>query len=271
MYLFELKHVSFSYPNKKALDDISFTVEKGASLGLLGANGSGKTTLLKLMDGLLFPHTGEVLFDGYEISEKHLSDTGFYAYFRGRVVMVFQNADIQLFNNTVADELHYTPFQLGMKTEDIQKRTEDILRLCEIKHLEDRAISSLSDGEKKRVAIGSVLTINPSVILLDEPTSTLDQRSVSWLVELLSELRKTGKTMIVSTNDLSFIDEVIDDGIIISEDHRMLLGAPAKALLDDTDTLYKANLVHAHVHHHDGIKHTHIHRHFIGHKHTSEH
>jgi cobalt/nickel transport system ATP-binding protein len=268
MSIFELKNVNYLYLNKiPALNDISLSIDQGEQVAIIGANGSGKSTLLKLLDGLIFPSSGVVKAFGKIFTENILDGDGgdFPQFFRKKVGLIFQNSEAQLFCPTVMDEIKFGPLQLDIPKEDIIQRVNDVMEMLNIKTLKDRAPYTLSGGEKKKVAIASVLSINPDVLLLDEPTNGLDPRTQRWLVELLIELRKTGKTIIIATHDLEIVEEVSERAVVFNEDHRIVGDGEAKSILNDTALLMGVNLIHEHSHKHTEI----IHKH--NHVHTSEH
>jgi cobalt/nickel transport system ATP-binding protein len=268
MSIFELKNVNYLYLNKiPALNDVSLSIDQGEQVAILGANGSGKSTLLKLLDGLIFPSSGVVKAFGKILTENILDGEGgdFPQFFRKKVGLIFQNSEAQLFCPTVMDEIKFGPLQLDIPKEDIIQRVNDVMEMLNIKTLKDRAPYTLSGGEKKKVALASVLSINPDVLLLDEPTNGLDPRTQRWLVELLIELRKTGKTIIIATHDLEIVEEVSERAVVFNEDHRIVGDGEAKSILNDTALLMGVNLIHEHSHKHTEI----IHKH--NHAHTSEH
>ena len=174
-----------------ALEELSLQVRAGERIALLGANGSGKSTLLRLMDGLRFACGGTMRFRGAALTEAAMEDDEFAMGFRRRVGLVFQNPDIQLFNPTVFDEVAFGPLQMGWPREKILERVYSVLQWIGAEHLKDRAPYRLSGGEKKRVAIASVIVLDPDVLLLDEPTAALDPKSQSQVIELLEDLEQT--------------------------------------------------------------------------------
>ncbi len=270
MSIYEIKNVNYLYLNKiPALNDVSLSIDQGEQLAILGANGSGKSTLLKLLDGLIFPSSGVVKAFGKTLTENILDGDGgdFPQFFRKKVGLIFQNSEAQLFCPTVLDEIKFGPLQLDIPEKDIHQRVKDVIEMLNIENLKDRAPYTLSGGEKKKVAIASVLSINPDVLLLDEPTNGLDPRTQRWLVELLLELRKSGKTIIIATHDLDIVEEVSERAAVFSEDHRIVANGKAKAILNDTELLMKVNLIHEHSHRHKGILHAHRHAHSSGHDH----
>jgi cobalt/nickel transport system ATP-binding protein len=257
---FSVEHVSFAYPGHgPCLDDVSFAVAAGERLVLLGPNGSGKSTMLHLLDGLYFPATGSVCARGQPLTEAALEHPPFGPCFRQQVGLLFQNSDVQLFCPTVEDELAFGPLQLRWPPAEIREHIADTLRLLEIERLRQRPPQSLSGGEKKRVALASLLVLKPAVLLLDEPTAGLDPRSQSLMLDLLEALRPTGVTLITATHELTLVPHLADRAIVLGEDHRIAADAPADKVLADLDLLARVNLIHAHSHHHGRLMHHHPH------------
>ena len=255
------RKLSYSYLGRfAALDDVSFDVARGETLGLLGANGCGKSTLLKVLDGLVFPDTGSFCAFGQPVTEDALEDEQFSTAFRSRIGFIFQNADAQVFSPTVREEIAFAPLQLAIGRDEIEQRIADVLALLEITELADRAPYQLSGGQKKRVAIASVLVMNPEVLLFDEPTAALDPRTQQWLLELIVELRRAGKTIVLATHDLDVLEWVCDRCLVFSEAHRIVLDGTPESVLEDRDTLLAANLIHPHAHRHGELTHAHPHR-----------
>jgi cobalt/nickel transport system ATP-binding protein len=229
-----------------ALDGVSFAVHPGERVALLGANGSGKSTLLKVLDGLVFPDAGSYRAFGQPVTEDNLEDEQFSMGFRSRVGFIFQNADAQVFSPTVREEIAFGALQLGLPREQAAARVEDVLAMLGIADLAGRAPFQLSGGQKKQVAIASVLVMNPEVLLFDEPTAALDPRSQQWLTELLEELGRAGKTIVLATHALDVLHRVADRCLVFSEQHRIVAqGAPAE-LLADRELLLSVNLIHEH-------------------------
>jgi cobalt/nickel transport system ATP-binding protein len=266
--IFNLVNVTFSYvDDRPALKAIDITIGRGEAVAILGSNGCGKSTLLSILNGLLFPTAGIVEAYGTRLTEDQLSFEEFARFFRSRVAFVFQNPDVQLFCPTVLEEVSFGPLQLDLPREEVRRRSHEVLDLLGIEHLADRAPFNLSGGEKKKVAIASVLTINPEVLLLDEPGNGLDPRTQAWFIEFLQRLREAGKTIITATHDLSIVDEIAERILILDEDHQLVADGPGTEILRDQELLLKANLIHEHYHHHNGVLHRHLHSHVIGHRH----
>ena len=264
----ELEQINYSYYGKiPALCDISLGLKQGERFAIIGANGSGKSTLLQIMNGLIHQSEGAFYFRDKEISEKALKDKALLRFFRERVGYVFQDSDVQLFCPTVLDELLYGPLQLEINEEEAFHRAFEVMQILNIENLKDRPSYMLSGGEKKRVAIGSVLTMNPEVLLLDEPTNGLYPRTQCFVVELMLALSEAGKTLVIATHDLSLVDELHARVALLSEDHKIETVGPSEDILRDTDLLLKVNLIHEHMHSHGEAPHKHRHSHYFFHKH----
>ena len=262
--VFELQNVSYSYSeNHSALTNISMVVRAGESIAILGANGSGKSTLLKILCGLIFASSGTTKAFGSALSEAgmELNRSEFARYFRRRVGMVFQDADSQLFSPVVWEEVSFAPLQLGLPEEEVQNRVNESLNLLGIPHLKNRSPQTLSEGEKRKVALASVLSLSPDVLLLDEPSSDLDPRTRVWLSGFLNELHSAGKTIITATHDLELAADTSDHCIILNEQHGIAGAGPTAEMLNNWNLLLDANLVHIHAHRHGQVLHTHPHAH----------
>jgi cobalt/nickel transport system ATP-binding protein len=237
-----------------ALAGIDLTVRPGQHVAVVGANGSGKSTLLKLLDGLVFPTTGEVLAFGAPLTEAALEDPAVRRDFRARVGFVFQDADVQLFCS----------LQMGLAEEEVRGRVNDVAAHLRIGHLLDRPPYSLSGGEKKRVAIASIITMQPRVLLLDEPTNALDPRSQVWLLDVLDDWKDEGRTVVMATHDLSAAAEAADRIVVLSEDHTVVADGEPDEVLAERDLLLSVNLIHEHTHRHASTAHRHAHAHGPG-------
>ncbi|HZP21827.1 MAG TPA: ABC transporter ATP-binding protein [Terriglobales bacterium] len=261
--MFELREVFFDYDGVPALQGLSLDIAKGERVALLGANGSGKSTLLRLLDGLYPAAKGAVLFEGAPLTAEHLQDDSFTLPFRRRVALVFQNPDVQLFNPTVWDEVAFAPLQLRWPKEQVVARVDETLRLMGISALRERPPYRLSGGEKKRVALASVLVLDPEVLLLDEPTATLDPRSQSQVIDLIQEWKGSSRTVITATHQLEIVEDIADR-IIVMEEGRVAADGATGQILGDRELLLRANLVHAHRHSHGDVTHSHPHVHSHG-------
>ena len=269
--IFHLENVCYSYDqNTLALKDINLDVKADERLVFLGVNGSGKSTLLKLLNCLIFPNSGR--FKAYEhyVTEELLDKGEFATFFRSQVAFVFQDSDIQLFSPTVIEDLMFGPLQLGLSKEEAASRVRDLLTVFNIDKLKDCSPNNLSGGEKKKVAIATSLSVNPDVILLDEPTNNLDPKTRVWLYQLLDKLASIGKTVILSTQDLELAKVFAERIVVMDEDHKIAAVDSAEKILADKDLLLEVNLIHEHVHYHKGDAHVHPHNHGKGHKHNRQ-
>lgn len=258
--LFELESVTFSYDGIVALDSLTMTVQSGQRLALLGANGSGKSTLLKLLDALQFAGAGKLSFGGEALTEDRFAQDTFHYAFRKRVGFVFQNPDVQLFSPSVRDELEFGPAQLRLPPDEMNRRVTDAMDLFEISHLADRAPHHLSGGEKKKVALASVLVMQPEVVLLDEPTSGLDPRSQTNLINLLDKWDDGSKTIITATHDLHMLEDLAGQCVIL-ERGRLIAEGKTAEILGNRELLQRANLIHAHRSLRQAGMHAHYHMH----------
>ena len=261
--VFETFNVSYSYiGNSTALESINIKIEKGESVAILGANGSGKSTLLKLLDALYFPTDGKMKAFGTYIDEKRMRDKEFARKFHSKVGLLFQDPDVQLFLPTVWDEVIFAPLQLGMPKEDATEIVSLALNKLGLYHLKDRPPYHLSEGEKKKVTIASILTLDPDVWLMDEPTSSLDPKTQGWVIDFIIDLQERGKTIIVATHDLEIPYVATKRCYVLGENHRVIEEGLSVKILNNTNILLHANLIHKHRHMHKGIIHTHIHKHW---------
>ena len=267
--LLSLNSVSFSYlRTAPVVRDMTVEFHQGERAVILGANGTGKSTLLSLLNGLVFAQQGEVRAFGRVLSERALEDRQFSRMFRKKVAFVFQNPDVQLFSPTVWEDVAFGPLQLGLPQEQVRDIVDGLLESLRIQDLRDRAPHTLSDGQKKKVAIASSLATDPDVLLMDEPTSGLDPRTQVWLIELLHGLNQKGKTIITATHDLAIAADIAERAIVFSEDHTLAGDGPIDEIIRNDDLLLSVNLIHEHAHTHGGTAHVHRHGHF-GHYHAN--
>ena len=266
--LYRLSNVRYAYLNRFSAVQIErMEIPRSARIALIGANGSGKSTLLKLLDGLYFPQQGVVEFDGNSLTEERLREDSVHFAFRKRVGFLFQDPEVQLFSPTVWDEICFAPLQLGWEKEKIRDAGEKTLEQFGLQPLRDRPPYRLSIGEKKKVALASVLVIDPEVLLMDEPTASLDPRTQSVLLELLHQWGENHKTIVTSTHDLSILKEVCDQVFVMQEGSIVHHGTP-QDVLDNHTLLQETNLIHEHTHRHESVVHVHPHTHdFHGHTH----
>lgn len=259
--IFDVRDVVYRYNDVTALDNLTLSINEGQRVTVLGANGSGKSTLLRLLDGLYFPERGAINVFGENLTEERFEDDEFAFAFRRRVALVFQNPDVQLFCPTVYDEVAFGPLQLRWTKDDIRRRVAEMLDVMEIAHLKDRSPHRLSGGEKKRVALASVLVLDPEVLLLDEPTAALDPKSQSQIIDFLIGWGGGNKTVVTATHDLDIVEDIADYCYVFQRGRVAGEGAPSEILRDE-ELLHHTNLIHAHRHVHDtGTIHSHPHLH----------
>lgn len=260
--LFRLRGVHYVYPGDHvALDGIDLEIGLGERVALLGANGSGKSTLLKLLDGIVGPSAGTMRALGRDVAAVAAGHDAFR--FHREVGLVFQDPDVQLFSATVLDDVAFGPLQLGLGRDEVRLRCDEALAEMAIAHLADRAPFELSGGEKKRAAIASVLSLRPSVILLDEPTAALDPRTRAVLVDLIRRLGRAGRTIVTATHELDIVPAIADRVVVLGEERRVLADGTPGEILADRRLLLRANLIHEHLHghadDHGTIQHSHAH------------
>ena len=241
--MIELKDVCFSYSDMIALDHINLSIKTGEAIALMGANGCGKSTLLKLLNGIISPDFGSYRFHEEEVTYKKLQDENFSKLLHQKIGFVFQNSDTQLFCSSVYDEVAFGPRQMSVGESEVEHRVNDCLALLGIQEFRDRIPYHLSGGEKRKVAIACVLSLNPEVLILDEPMNGLDPKTQRWLVEFLKKLNKAGKTLITSTHNLELVHEISNRAVLFGESHTIVADRMTDELLKDVELLKRVNLV----------------------------
>ena len=199
-----LENINYTYPDgRTVLKDLSFRLEKGARAGLIGPNGSGKTTLLHLLMGLIPPTDGAIRLFGREMqSEKDFRET------RKKIGLVFQNADDQLFSPTVLEDVAFGPLNLGASPAEARETALKTLNDLNLAGFEDRISYRLSGGEKKLVALATVLAMDPAVLVMDEPTTGLDEETNDRIVNILNTL---DKTLLIVSHEYNFLAQTTQD------------------------------------------------------------
>jgi cobalt/nickel transport system ATP-binding protein len=201
-------------------------------VAIVGGNGAGKSTLLLHLNGCLIPETGVVRVGDFPLTKKTLQ------YVRRTVGMVFQDPDDQLFMPTVYDDIAFGPLNLGLTSEDVDERVMNALSIVGAAHLKNRPPYRLSGGEKRSVAIASVLSMSPSILVMDEPTSNLDPKARRQLVDLLKTFEHT---IIVATHDLDMVLDLCSRTIILKEG-RVVADGPTRNILEDEELLGNSRL-----------------------------
>lgn len=255
--MIELKSVSYCWPGEPVvLENLSLRIEAGQKVVLLGANGCGKSTLLKLLNGLIEPEAGEVFWQGESLTRETLRRNGHGKDFRRRCALLFQHPEAMLFNPTVREELAYGPKQLGLP--DADSRVNRWATELGLTPLLDKPPFLLSGGQKQKVALGCLLTVDPDVLLLDEPSASLDPKTVGWLVDTLIH---SEKTVVIATHNLSLAAELGERSIVLGERGAVLFDGPTQMALTGATLLERAGLAHRHRHQHGGVEHAHVHVH----------
>lgn len=229
----DLVNVTYTYPDgTAALKNLSLHIGHGESVAIVGANGSGKTTLLSQLNGVLFPTAGTVHIGGYPVVKTTLSQI------RRTVGMVFQNPDDQLFMPTVYDDVAFGPLNLGFPPEEVEARVTAALQTVDALALKDRPPYRLSGGQKRAVAIAAVLSMEPSILVMDEPTAALDPLARRQLIRLL---RTFLHTKIIATHDLDMVADLCERTLVL-KDGILFADGPTADVFRDKQLLEEAHL-----------------------------
>jgi energy-coupling factor transport system ATP-binding protein len=230
-----VEDVHFSYEGLPVLQGVTLTVRTGEVLAIMGENGAGKTTLIKHFVGLLKPERGRVLVFGVDTREASVAQLA------RRVGVVFQNPDHQLFAESVEGEILFTLRNMGYPPDEARAICERVLKLFELDRYRGRSPYSLSVGERKRLAIAAVVSYNPDVLVLDEPTAGQDFFNKSKISRLIFGLKRQGKGVVVVTHDVEFAAQVADR-VALMVDGRVIREGPAGEVLTDAEALKRARL-----------------------------
>ena len=229
----ELIDLTYTYPDQtKALQGISLRILHGESVGIIGPNGAGKSTLLSHLTGLLAPSHGSVRIGDLPVNTKTLPQI------RRTVGMVFQNSDEQLFMPTVFEDVAFGPHNLGVPAEELESRVLQALRTVGAEHLKNRPPYRLSGGEKRSVAIASVLSMLPDILVMDEPSASLDPLCRRQLIDLLLSFRHT---KIIASHDLDFIWDICERVIVLFEG-RVVADGSTREIFSNEDLLKNCHL-----------------------------
>lgn len=232
-HIVEVKDLEYRYPDgTPALGGVSFRITHGESVAVIGANGAGKSTLLLHLNGYLVPQSGSVRIGDFPLSKKTLH------YVRRTVGMVFQDPDDQLFMPTVHDDVAFGPLNLGLPPEEVEERVMEALSVVGATHLKDRPPYRLSGGEKRAVAIASVLSMSPSILVMDEPSSNLDPRARRQLIHLLCAFEHT---KIIATHDLDMVLDLCSR-VIVLKGGRLIADGPVWEILESEEILESGGL-----------------------------
>ena len=234
--LIEVKNLEFDYSgNVHALRDVNLTIHEGDYVAIMGENGAGKTTLVKHFNGLLRPKNGSILFEGEDIKDKSVAQLA------RRIGLVFQSPDDQLFEETVEKEISFALHNFGIEERLIEKRVNWALNLLDIEQYKEKSPFALSGGERKRVALASVLAWDPDVLVLDEPTIGQDYGQKERLRHFLMQLRTQGKTVVIVTHDVEFVAES-QPRIVLMADGNVVTEGKTKDIMMNTEALVQCSV-----------------------------
>ncbi len=235
--MIETRNISFTYPNDvEALKGISLTIKNGESVAIMGQNGAGKTTLVKQFNGLLKPARGQVFVDGVDTTKVSVATLS------RNVGFVFQNPDNQLFSETVEAEIAFALKNFNFNEETTEKRITWALNLLGLTQYRKTSPFLLSGGERKRVALASVLAWDPGTLILDEPTIGQDYEQKEKLRQFIVQMRAQEKTVIIVTHDVEFVAEC-NPRVLLMREGKIIADGQAKTILTDENVLEQASIV----------------------------
>ena len=225
--MIEFKNVNFEYEqNTKVLEDISFKIDEGESVGLIGCNGAGKSTLMKVLLGLL-PCDGEITVNDLTLNKKNLEEI------RRKIGFVLQDSDNQMFMPTVYEDMMFGPLNYGHTKEEAEQRVDEVLEELNLTYLKHKYNHKISGGEKRMAAIATILTMHPKVILMDEPTTALDPENRRMIINTINSLKTT---KLIASHDLDMIFETCQR-VILMHDGKIIKDAPTEEILTDKELL----------------------------------
>nr|WP_310439064.1 ABC transporter ATP-binding protein [Sulfuricurvum sp.] len=235
--MFKAENITLQRENSTIFEKLNLTIKAGEKVVLLGVNGSGKSTLLKLLDGLVFPDSGELFFEGNSLTKSALRQKEKNEYFRRNVGLVFQNIDAMLFNPTVYDEIAFGARQLEF--DDVDARVRNYAELFGLTPYLQSVPFKLSGGQKQKVALACVMALSPKVLLLDEPTSALDPASTAKFLDIIAALPIT---TITATHNLAIAPRLGERVVILDEKGKILYDGSSENAYE-IDLLTRAGLI----------------------------
>ena len=239
--IISLRGVSYRYPDgNTAIDGLDLDIMPGEAVAIVGPNGAGKSTLLQIIAGLIPVSEGRLTVTGKEIDRKSVDRPNDLEWLRRRLGIIFQDSDVALFNSTVWNDVVFGPLHMGLPVEEVKARGNRALERLGIAHLRDRAPYRLSGGEKRKVSIASVLSIEPDILLFDEPTSDLDPRSRRMVVDLLKSMSAEGRTVVVATHDVNAVPDFAKRIVVLNK--RVLASGDVRTILSNERMLNDADL-----------------------------
>lgn len=225
--MISFENVSFEYEkDKPVIKDMSFCIEDGEAVGLIGANGAGKSTIMKLLLGLVYGE-GRIVIDDLELSKNNLGQI------RKKLGFVLQNSDNQMFMPTVYEDMIFAPRNYGMSREDAEKKVDDVLNRLGLQYLKHKYNHRISGGEKRMAAIATILAMEPEAVLMDEPTSALDPYNRRIVINTIKDMKQT---RIITSHDLDMILDTCDRVILIGEG-RIVADGDVKEILSNKELL----------------------------------
>ena len=240
--ILELDNICFSYNNEKQiLKNVSFKINKGDMVAIVGRNGAGKSTISKLVCGFYKPTSGRILFDGKDMVDYTIKERS------EKIGFVMQNPNQMISKTMVYDEVAFGLKIRGLSDSEIKERVYETLRICGLYGYRNWPISALSFGQKKRVTIASILVLNPDMIILDEPTAGQDFKHYTEIMEFLVDLNKKGVTILMVTHDMHLMLEYTNKVIVLSEGEKIADNIPAY-ILTNKEIIEKANLKETSLH-----------------------
>lgn len=232
----EAEHLCFSYDGiKNAVDDVSFKVNRGEMLAIVGKNGAGKSTISRLLTGFLREDSGDILLHGRNIRDDTIFERG------QKIGLVLQNPNQMICNTMIFDEVAYGLRNMHTPEDEVKSRVEEVLRVCGLYPFRSWPISALSYGQRKRVTIASIIVMRPDIIVLDEPTAGQDYRHYTDIMDFLKTLNRQGLTIIMITHDMHLMLEYCNRCVVILDGRKIYDGGCAEVLVDD-GLVAKANL-----------------------------
>lgn len=229
--------VEFTYNSgTKALKNINLNIYKGELLGIMGQNGAGKTTLIRTLNGLIKPNKGEIFIQGENINNKSIAQVS------KNVGIIFQNPEHQLFANSVKEEIEFSLKSFDMTKEEKQQKVEQVLEEFDFKKYEDRSPLNLSGGEKKKLALASIISRDPEILIFDEPTLGQDAKEIRFFIDLIQNERQKGKTIIIITHNVEFTLNFIPRTLLMTNG-KIIADGPTRKILTNKSLVKKSSLI----------------------------
>ncbi len=252
--MLKVENLTFERDGKKVIDNLSFEIKREEKVVLLGLNGSGKTTLLKILNGLYFAKSGDFYFNGKKIEKKTFTKQ-FEKDFRQKCGLLFQNYEVMFFCKNLYEDIAFSPARFGIL--DMSSRVMHAANMFGLEDKLDELAFNLSGGEKQRGALACLFALSPDVLLLDEPTSSLDP---FWTARLVEMLEASNFTCLTATHNLSLASELGKRAIVMREG-KIVFDGKTDEFLNDKKLMLDAGLLHSHKHMHNDILHEHLHAH----------